>query len=93
MEVLKKLWGVIAALLAKSFLWTIIAFLASIPLGIILLNVFDEYVDNEKLMIELDHNIHLLFLVFCGTCFIGILLMRLVAISIKTIVTKKEAAK
>jgi len=91
MKVLQQLMKVLQGFLAKSLVWGLIAFLASIPLGLLLLNIFDKHVeDNEAFMSEIDGNIDLLFLIFAMTCFLGVIISRMLAISIKVIVEKKQ---
>lgn len=80
--------------MAKSLVWGLIAFLACIPLGLILLNVFDSYVeDNDAFEEEIGGRMDLLFLVFAITCFVGVVLIRMLAVSIKIMVEKQQAPK
>lgn len=94
MKAFQQLLGMIQAFLAKSLVWGLIAFLACIPLGLVLLNVFDSYVDdNEAFEQEIQGRIDLLFLVFAITCFVGVVLIRMLAVSIKIMVEKQQAPK
>ena len=94
MKVLQQLLGMIQGFLAKSLVWGLIAFLACIPLGLVLLNVFDGYVeDNEAFEEEIGGRIDLLFLVFAITCFVGVVLIRMLAVSIKIMVEKPPPKK
>jgi len=91
MKAFKQLLGMLQAFLAKSLVWGLIAFLACIPLGILLLNIFDSYVeDNESFVEEIGGRVDLLFAVFAITCFVGVILIRMLSSSIKLLVEKNE---
>lgn len=84
----------IQGFLAKSLVWGLIAFLACIPLALVLLNVFDGYVeDNDAFEEEIGGRMDLLFLVFAITCFVGVVLIRMLAVSIKIMIEKQQAPK
>ena len=94
MKVFQQLLGLLQGFLAKSLVWGLIAFLACIPLALLLLNVFDSYVDdNEAFMEEIEGKIDLLFVVFAITCFAGVILARMLAVSIKVLVEKPKQPK
>lgn len=91
MKLLQQFLGWLQGFLAKSLVWSLIAFLACIPLGILLLNIFDRHIENnEAFMEEIDGRIDLLFLIFAFTCFTGVILIRLLATSIKLLADKKN---
>lgn len=92
MKTLQQVLKMLQAFLAKSLVWGLIAFLTCIPLGLLLLNIFDGYVENnEAFMEEIDGQIDLLFAVFAATCFAGVIIARLLAVSIKVLAEKKPA--
>lgn len=89
MKMLEKLLGLLQAFLAKSLVWGLVAFLACIPLALLLLNIFDRQVDdNEAFTEEIGGRIDLLFVVFALTCFAGVLLVRMLAVSVKIMIGK-----
>lgn len=90
MKLLALIAPFLQALLAQSFIWLLIAFLACIPLGFMMLHFFERWVANpEALIAAIDHRIDLLYLAFAITCFIGVLLARTLAISIKVLAEKQ----
>jgi len=86
---LEKLLGMLQGFLAKSLVWGLIAFLSCIPLALLLLNIFDAHIeDNEAFMEEINGRIDLLFVVFALTCFAGVVLIRMLAVSVKVMIEK-----
>jgi len=91
MKGLEKLLGLIQGFLAKSLVWGLIAFLSCIPLALLLLNIFDGQIDdNEAFMEEIGGRIDLLFVIFALTCFCGVILIRMLAVSVKIMIEKKD---
>ena len=94
MKIITAILGFIVKLLAGSFIWVVVALVASIPLGLVLLNICDEFItDNRAFYEEINSEIILLYTLFALTCFVGIILARVVAVSIKTLADKKITQK
>ena len=94
MKVLTAIAGVIVKIVASSFIWVIIALLGSFPLGLLLLKIVDGFIkDNNAFYAEINDKTRLLYFLFVVTCFIGIILSLLVAVSIKVLADKKLAQK
>jgi hypothetical protein len=94
MKALSAIVGFLVKMIASSFLWAIIALLGSFPLALLLLKIMDGFIkDNNAFYAEINNEMLLLYLLFTLTCFVGILLARLVAVSIKVLANKKLALK
>ena len=94
MKMLSAIAGFIVKIIAGSFLWLIIAVVSAFPLGLLLLKIFDSFVeDNNAFLEEINNEVLLLYILFTITCFLGIILSRVVAVSIKTLADKKLSQK
>lgn len=94
MKILTAIAGVIVKIVAGSFVWLIIALLGSFPLGLLLLKIVDGFIKNNNVFFdEINDEVLLLYMLFVATCFVGILLTRLVAVSINVLAEKKLALK
>ena len=94
MKILTAIVEFIVKVMAGSFLWLIIALVACFPLGLLLLKISDGLItDKEAFYADINHDIKLLYILFVLTCFVGIILARVVAVSIKTLADKKLAEK
>jgi hypothetical protein len=94
MKIVIAILGFIVSLLAGSFVWVIIALLGSFPLGLLLLKIMDSFIrDNASFYSEINHEIRPLYFLLVLTCFFGILLSRLVAVSLKVLAEKKLEQK
>lgn len=94
MKMLSAIAGFIVKIIAGSFLWLIIAVVGAFPLGLLLLKIFDSFVeDNNAFLEEINNEVLLLYILFTITCFLGIILSRVVAVSIKTLADKKLSQK
>jgi hypothetical protein len=94
MKILSAIAGFFVKIIAGSFVWLIIAVVGAFPLGLVLLKIFDNYItDNNSFLTEVNDEVFLLYILFTITCFIGIILARVVAVSIKVLADKKLATK
>ncbi len=94
MKVLGAILGFIIKLFAGSFVWLIIAAVGSIPLGLFVLKITESFiVDNTIFYKDIDGEIRLYYFLLVITCFIGILISRIVAVSIKVLADKKLELK
>lgn len=94
MKILSAIAAVIVKIVAGSFFWLIIALLGSFPLGLLLLKILDSFIkDNNAFFDEINNEMLLLYMVLVATCFVGIILSRLVAVSIKVLAEKKLELK
>ncbi len=94
MKILSAIFEFIVKFLAASFIWLIVAFVVSIPLGLILLKVSENLVGYDiETYDQINNNTGLVYTLFVVTCFIGVILARVVAVSIKTLADKKLADK
>lgn len=94
MKILTAIAGVIVKIVAGSFVWLIIALLGSFPLGLLLLKIVDGFIKNNNVFFdEINDEVLLLYMLFVATCFVGILLTRLIAVSINVLAEKKLALK
>lgn len=94
MKILAAIFGFIVKLLAGSFIWIIVAFVASIPLGLLVLKITEKMVRNyDEFIVDIEGEMRLLYVLFAITCFIGIIISRIVAVSIKVLADKKLALK
>lgn len=94
MKILTTIVEFIIKVIAGSFVWIIVALVVSIPLGLLLLKISENFIDNkDKFYAEINHDIALLYILFVVTCFLGVVLARIVAVSIKTLADNKLAQK
>ncbi len=94
MKILTAIAGFLVKMLAGSFIWVVIALLGSFPLGLLLLKIMEGFIKNKNAFsTEINNQMRPLYLLFVVTCFTGILLSRLVAVSIKVLAEKKSALK
>ena len=94
MKILSAIAGAIVKIIASSFFWAIIALLGSFPLGYLLLKIVEGFIiDDRSFYAGISNKKLLLYLLFVVTCFVGIILSRLVAVSIKVLADKKLAQK
>jgi hypothetical protein len=80
-------------IVAREFIWFIIALFASLPLGIVFLWFFGY--TREVVNLTEGENNYIFWMYITGylTSFVCIYIMRFVAISIKTLVKKEEKPK
>ncbi len=77
--------------IAREFIWLIITLIASLPLGVVFLWFFG-YTHEAVNLTETQRSwVFWLYLIGYFSAFIGIYIMRFVAISIKTLSQKEEA--
>jgi hypothetical protein len=81
MKILAAIFGFIVKLFAGSFVWLIIAFVASFPSGFIVLQITDDSIVNQDA----------LYFLYVLVCFIGFLIARVIAVSIKALADNKIA--
>ena len=94
MKILAAVGGFIVKIIAGSFVWVIIALVGSFPLGLLLLKILELSVESDlQFYKEIDNQYVLLYILFTITCFIGIVLARVVAVSIKVLADKNIALK
>ncbi len=70
---------------AKSLVWVIVAFLLSFPLALIPLTIINQMVAGEKysgFIDRIDNQIIVLYLILAFSCFIGMLLVSIVAYAV-----------
>ncbi len=84
MELLKKI-------IAKEFMWFLVALIFSFPLALVPLTVVEFMVDDvDEFLGRIDNQVIVLYLIFVLTCFVGILLIRFVSSAIKTLFQENE---
>lgn len=94
MKVLGAIFGFIIKLFAGSFVWLIIAAVASIPLGLFVLKATESFIVVKSIFYkEINGDIRLFYILLVITCFVGILISRIVAVSIKVLADKKLELK
>lgn len=94
MKILGTIFGFIVKMIAGSFIWFIIALITCFPFGLVALKITDHYVNNNSAFYtEINNNISLVYALFVVTCFVGVIVARIVAVSIKTLADKKLAQK
>ena len=94
MKILAAIGGFIVKIIVGSFVWLIVALVGSFPLGLLILKIFDVLIENDlTLYEEIDNQVNLLYVLFAVTCFVGIVLARVVAVAIKVMAEKKLPLK
>ena len=94
MKILSAIAGYIVKLIAGSFVWLIVAFVLSFPLGLLIMKIVNDHIKDSSVLNDAPNNhILLLFVLYVITCFVGVLLARVVAVSIKTLADKKLEQK
>ena len=67
-------------ILAKEFIWVIIAFIFAFPLALVPLNLLELIVDNyDEFLERINHSVIVLYFIFYSCIFIGILLIRIIS--------------
>jgi hypothetical protein len=77
-------------ILAREFIWLIVALIASIPLGVVFLWFFGYTREVVNLTEGENNYIFWMYLIGYFASFLGIYIMRFIAMSIKTLNTKEE---
>ena len=77
---------------AKSLVWVIVAFLLSFPLALIPMTIINQMVAGEKyngFIERIDNQVIVLYLVLVFSCFIGMLLVSIVAYAVSVLFQEK----
>jgi hypothetical protein len=77
-------------IIAREFIWLIVALIASIPLGVVFLWFFGYTREVVNLTEGENNYIFWMYLIGYFASFLGIYIMRFIAVSIKTLNTKEE---
>ncbi len=94
MKIITAILGFIVKIIAGSLVWLIIALVACFPLGLVLLKVAGDFINIDTTLFKgIQHETELVYALFTITCFAGIILARVVAVSIKILADKKLALK
>lgn len=94
MKIITAILGFIVKIIAGSLVWLIVALVACFPLGLVLFKVAGKYINVDTTLFNgIPHETELLYALFTITCFAGIILARVVAVSIKILADKKLALK
>lgn len=76
--------------IAREFIWLIVTLIISLPLGVVFLWFFGYTRETVNLSETENNYIFWLYLIGYFAAFIGIYIMRFIAISIKTLSKKEE---
>ena len=76
--------------IAREFIWLIVTLIVSLPLGVVFLWFFGYTRETVNLTDTENNYIFWLYLIGYFASFLGIYIMRFVAISIKTLSKKEE---
>ena len=94
MKIISAILGFIVKLIAGSFVWLVIALVACFPLGLLVLKLSEGFIKSSTLFQRGIQDVDaLLYALFTLTCFAGIVLARVVAVSIKILADKKLAQR
>lgn len=94
MKLLSAIAEFVVKAIAGSIIWLIVAVILSFPIGLVLLKICENAtIDNVSFYETVDDRIDILYLLFVGVSFIGIIIARVVAVSIKTLAELKTAKK
>jgi hypothetical protein len=77
-------------IIAREFIWLIVALIASLPLGVVFLWFFGYTREVVNLTEGENNYIFWMYLIGYFASFLGIYIMRFIAVSIKTLNAKEE---
>ena len=82
----------IQKIIAKEFVWFLIALVFAFPLALVPLTILELIVnDYNEFLIRIENNVVMLYFIFVASVFIGIILIRIISGAVKVLFETKEA--